>query len=482
MHLCLNRALDKALTLNNWSCGLDPHLNPSLSSTQRAERDKMIMYAINDVFAPTHLYFHLRRTTPSSSTTLPSRTHSTTSFSSSSSTSTTRTASTTPFSSTPASPSSTILQSVTSPPLIVVVSDSHFKFLPSNFISNTYRLSTYVRSGLSWYNPYDSDLCGTTLLRSNLLLSTLSSAVAIFLFIGTNSLRSFPASSVIEQVQSVVSYLRSTHPHLASRHAITINLTFPCVKPTKPFSTIHDLSTNITTYNHMLTSLSTSNVFSILQFPISLHHLDAHGVHIDPHFNPLLSDTLYQHISRLIPLLLQPYSHQLPPPFVPVIETTPVIPPQSTSTFTSCINLPSLNQYVHVEADVVDLDIQPGDALEPITSTQHELINPPPASKSSQRSAAAKYRRNKKRHEQLQQHYKEHPLRRYVHSAWSIPDIKDFLYKSNIPFGCVNPRRGTLVTILFRDEEQRQYADAHLSSDIFDEFHHTQWTIKQLTN
>ena len=192
-----------------------------------------------------------------------------------------------------------------------------------------------------------------------------------------------------------------------------------------------------------------------------------------------LSDTLHQHTHPLILLLTKPHSNQLLTPLVTVIETTSVMPSHTTSTLTSSINQSHSNPSLHVDDDVVELDILPGEEFDPITSTDPERINPPLTSKSSKRSPEAKHRRNKKRHEQLKQQYKEHPLRRYVHSAWSIPEIKDFLLKSTIPFGCVNPRRGAMITILFRDEEQRQYADTHLSYDIFDDFHHTQWTINQ---
>lgn len=127
--------------------------------------------------------------------------------------------------------------------------------------------------------------------------------------------------------------------------------------------------------------------------------------------------------------------------------------------------------------NVVEINVPSDEELDPVVSTQSHLVQTHLVSKSSHRSPAAKYKRNKKRHEQQKQKYKDHPLRRQVHCSWSISQIKNFLFKSNIPFGCVNPRRGTMVTILFSNEEQRQYANAHLSDDVFDEFHHTEWTI-----
>ena len=482
VHLCLHRALDKSLTLQIWSCGLDPALCPSLSSTQRTERDAMIIYAINDVFAPTHLYFHIRRQTSSSSFTLPPRVHPTISSSSSLSTTTiTRTDPIAHLSTTSESPSSTFSRSVTSPPLIVVVADSHFKFLPSSFISNTYRLSTQVRSGLSWLNPYDSGLCTTTLLQSDLLSSSLSSAIAVFLFVGTNSLRSLPANLVIDQVQDIILYLHSNYPHLTSTSAITINHTFPCTKLTKHFPNTHELSTNINMYNDTLTSLSHSNNFSILKFPILSNHLYNDGIHIRHQFNHLLSETLHQYIQHLIPSLVTLNSTKISIPLTNVTETTLVVPPCTTSTCTPNIDPSPPDQDVKFNAnlDVVEINIPSDEELDPVAPTLPDLVQPHPISKSNRRSTTAKKRRNEKRHEQQKQQYKEHPLRRQVHPSWTIPQIRNFLLKSNIPFGRVNPRRGTVVTILFSNEEHRQHAIAQLPNDIFDELHYNRWMTNQ---
>lgn len=127
------------------------------------------------------------------------------------------------------------------------------------------------------------------------------------------------------------------------RHILLQSISLFLVLNRPSVSPIHDLSTNITTYNYMLTSLSTSNNLSILQLPISPDHLYADGIHVRHRFNPLLSGILYQHIHRLVALLTKPHSNQLPTPLTSVIETTPVISPQSTFTFTSSINPSSPN-------------------------------------------------------------------------------------------------------------------------------------------
>lgn len=127
--------------------------------------------------------------------------------------------------------------------------------------------------------------------------------------------------------------------------------------------------------------------------------------------------------------------------------------------------------------DVVEINISSGKELDPVSSPSPDFVRRHLVSQSSHRSAEAKSRRNKKRHEKQQQQCKNHPLRRQVHPSWSIPQIKNFLHKSNIPFGYINPRRGTIITILFRNEGQRQYANTQLSDDIFDESHYKQWIV-----
>ena len=54
----LNVALDKAFTMNIWSCGIDPKLHHSLSHQDSLTRETMALYAMNDVFAPTQLFIH----------------------------------------------------------------------------------------------------------------------------------------------------------------------------------------------------------------------------------------------------------------------------------------------------------------------------------------------------------------------------------------------------------------------------------------
>ena len=60
-----DQALDKSMTLNIWSCGLDLCLNTCYNTQDQVTRTALLSYAINDVLAPTRLFFHLTKSTPS---------------------------------------------------------------------------------------------------------------------------------------------------------------------------------------------------------------------------------------------------------------------------------------------------------------------------------------------------------------------------------------------------------------------------------
>ncbi|CAF1445794.1 unnamed protein product, partial [Didymodactylos carnosus] len=55
-----DKALNKELTVNLWSCGLGEKLKTWETEEDKITRAEMIIYAINDVFVPTHLYFFLK--------------------------------------------------------------------------------------------------------------------------------------------------------------------------------------------------------------------------------------------------------------------------------------------------------------------------------------------------------------------------------------------------------------------------------------
>ncbi|CAF3963140.1 unnamed protein product, partial [Rotaria sordida] len=71
------------------------------------------------------------------------------------------------------------------------------------------------------------------------------SANAVLLLIGSNSLRKFTASTVLNQIQHIISNLRRQHPHLDNKHSIGIVTTFPCFKFSYTFPTPELLQHNI---------------------------------------------------------------------------------------------------------------------------------------------------------------------------------------------------------------------------------------------
>ena len=102
VHFVFNQALDKSMTFNIWSCGLDLSLNTWRTDNDQRTRQALILYAINDLFASTNLFFYFDK----SNTTF---THATSSID-----------------------LCTIQRNPTYDlPLFFVLSDSHRKYLPS---------------------------------------------------------------------------------------------------------------------------------------------------------------------------------------------------------------------------------------------------------------------------------------------------------------------------------------------------------------
>ncbi|CAF3952305.1 unnamed protein product, partial [Rotaria sp. Silwood1] len=88
--------------------------------------------------------------------------------------------------------------------------------------------------------------------------SHLSTAAAIILLIGTNSLRQFDASQVLQEVAHTINYLHQHYPNLHRKEAIAIVATFPCLKYYPYFPSTLALSANIDLYNEQLQILSTN--------------------------------------------------------------------------------------------------------------------------------------------------------------------------------------------------------------------------------
>jgi hypothetical protein len=204
-----SQALDKSLTLSIWSCGLDTHLQTWLTNQDKQTRQSLISYAINDLFAPTHLYFHL---TKNNLVNQPS-------------------------------PSSSNLNSVMNnptiqAPLFLILSDSHGRYLPSTFATPNHHFVTRSISGLQWIKTYDDKLCARSILLTPSITSILARSAGILCIIGTNSVRATHASQIITQVENVINVIRTHHAHLIHKHDITIVATFPCFNLSKRFPSI----------------------------------------------------------------------------------------------------------------------------------------------------------------------------------------------------------------------------------------------------
>jgi hypothetical protein len=250
--LFFQKALDKSFTLNRWSCGLDITLYTWRTNRDKAIRKSLIDYAINDLFAPTQLYFNLNQIDYTN----------------------------------PIPIENTLLNSITriennGLPTFLLLSDSHCKNLSSVIDTPRYQLKICAISGLQWNNPYNRDLCAGNILESTSISSTLSTTTAIILLIGTNSIRCLPSWQIIEQIEDLVNKIHINHTHLANKHGINIILTFPCNKTSSKYQTVEDLHYNLNNYNHFLKLVAERINFSVVDFNIGQEDLCIDQMHLN---------------------------------------------------------------------------------------------------------------------------------------------------------------------------------------------------------
>ena len=145
-------------------------------------RRAMTLYAINDVFAPTKLLFHLNHDIISSYQALiPTATSSITQQS-------------VPEAQ-PLKPSdSTAMRTY------FALSDSHIKFMDPLITTPDYHVIIHSVPGLRWRDPSNANLCAHSLIQAPSISTHLTSSTAIMLLIGTNSLRHLDATHVLTQV------------------------------------------------------------------------------------------------------------------------------------------------------------------------------------------------------------------------------------------------------------------------------------------
>ncbi|CAF1964654.1 unnamed protein product [Rotaria magnacalcarata] len=131
-----NLTLDKSITLNTWSCGLDLYLHTWRLDTEKRTRQALIYYAISDLFASTYLYFHFHTcSAPSDNLTYPSSINN-------------------------------IQHKSHAPAMFFIITDSHGKYFPPIIQTPSYKLITNSISGLQWVNTYNTKLCTRSLLLS----------------------------------------------------------------------------------------------------------------------------------------------------------------------------------------------------------------------------------------------------------------------------------------------------------------------------
>ncbi len=117
--------------------------------------------------------------------------------------------------------------------------------------------------------------------------------------IGSNSIRIFSASRVINHVQNLISVLRQNHPHLSSQQAIGIVTTFPCGKPSNTFRTPTLLQHNIDLYNNQLQTLSSHLNFTVIDFQVEPQHLSPDLLHLHKQFSNLIPHNIFNYFNTL---------------------------------------------------------------------------------------------------------------------------------------------------------------------------------------
>ena len=270
----LDRALDPPSTMNSWSCGLDSHLETWYSFDDQRVRCDLISSTLSRLFAQTHLFFHLQDSNSSSSNhvAMPN--------------------------------SSTITQQSPQDELsyFFILADSHGRNLDPDLTTSHYRMSTKAISGLQWVQPYQRELCATSLILSSSLSPLISACTSILLIIGTNSVRNTDAVRIIQQVEHFVSIIRTNYPHFLRKQDISLAYTFSCYKTSFHFPSIQSLLSNIDEYNSLLLQLSIRLNFSVVDLHITSNYLNTDGMHIHPTYRYLMHSAIENYFATTLEL------------------------------------------------------------------------------------------------------------------------------------------------------------------------------------
>ena len=180
-----------------------------------------------------------------------------------------------------------------------VLADSHAKFIPPVTSTPTHQIIITSISGLKWVDNHQHHLSAIHQLHSPPISNHIASSNAIMLLIGSNSLRVFSASHVLNHVQDLLLALRHAHPHLSSQQSICVVNTFPCGKPSSSFPTPTLLQHNIDLYNTQLQVLSVHLTFTVIDFHVQPQHLSPDHLHIHKHFSYLIPHHIFNYFNIL---------------------------------------------------------------------------------------------------------------------------------------------------------------------------------------
>ncbi len=164
------------------------------------------------------------------------------------------------------------------------------KKLPSFIQTSSHQIILESISSLSWVNKHQTHLFAMSRIQTSTISSFISSSQSIMFLIGTNSIRSSKASHVLSQLADFILFLRNRHPHLHHKDNIIVVKTFP---------THSLLKRNIQLYNDQIIELA--------------HHLSFDDIHIDDKYSDLVPTSIFNYFSNLTPESLSPPP---PPPII----------------------------------------------------------------------------------------------------------------------------------------------------------------------
>ncbi|CAF1490396.1 unnamed protein product, partial [Didymodactylos carnosus] len=440
------RAIDKELQNNFWSCGLDPKLKTYETDYDKETRQLMTRYAINDVFAPTCLYFLLEKKhclfeSPTSELTLTST-------------------------SLPSSSTLTSTIPVNMKQQILIYADSHAKNIakhqPSSASSN-FELTVDWLSGRRWLDTYTPHLSAIDSIVTPATSSSLSSISSLILLIATNSLRNVPYQHVILQVQNIITIIRQKFPHITSIAVVTC---LPSTKVTHRLPTVDNLNANITNYNKQLKELAGSYNIHVIEPLITTDDL-FDGLHIDNAKQHLLFDPIFQYCTSLAnPSDTERSQLQQRDTHHQQMEVSNVNDAQNEST--------TLNNAATLPATTSTSTISPLSVVNDQQEAQQPKIKTKPIRTPSENNA-----RNKIRHKKLKQKLMTNTITRPICKHWPMTLIKQVLHHHLIP--CEKtpyPQNGKLL-LRFKTVEQAKIANVDLPQEVFNEEQLQYWSHKQ---